>query len=330
MPHKYIIRRKIATSDKPKYNYYYNNSDKKITDEKLLKQLYSIYIAPAYTDVKIYLKKDVLATGIDSAGRKQYIYSELSKKKRELKKYNQLIELSDKIISLKKKINKDLLSTQFDKNKMIALILKIMDMCNFRCGNKVYEKKYGSYGLTTLHKKHVKINPNNVKISFIGKKGVLNECIIKNKKVQDIIKKMYSMSNKKEPYIFSLIKDGNNVNVSVQDVNKYLEEFNITSKNLRTWNANVIFIENFKKEVDQNLDKTYFALTDNTKKENIKKKLIKEAIYNTSHSLHHTPTICKSSYIYKNILSEILQNDNIVKKLYHKEVDYEDFLKSIL
>ena len=99
---------------------------------------------------------------------------------------------------------------------------------------------------------------------------------------------------------------------------------------MRTWNANIIFIENFKKEIDQNLDKTYFGLTDKTKKINIKKKLIKDAIYNTSNSLHHTPTICKSSYIYKNILSEILESDNIVKKLYHKEVSYEAFLKSIL
>ena len=175
---KYIIRKQIINSNKPMYNFYFSDSTQKIIDPKLLEKLYSIYIAPAYTDVKIYLKKELLATGVDKAGRTQYIYSEYSKKKRELKKYNQLIKLSNNIIHLKEKINKDLLSKEFDKNKIIALILKIMDICNFRCGNKIYEKKYGSHGLTTLHKKHIKINKDNIKISFIGKKGVLNLSLI--------------------------------------------------------------------------------------------------------------------------------------------------------
>ena len=137
---------------------------------------------------------------------------------------------------------------------------------------------------------------------------------------------MYSLSN--ETYIFSIMKDGDNINVSIQDVNKYLEDYNITSKDLRTWNANIIFLKNFKKEVDK-LDRTYFNLESN-KKLKIKKDLLKNAILDTSNSLHHTPTICKNSYIYKTIISNILDNDNIIKKLYKKDILYENFLKNIL
>ena len=182
---KYIIRKKINNADgKMLYNYYYvtdkknnktNNDSKlikeskntyintqKITDNSKIEKLKKIYIAPAYKNVKIYLNKDILATGIDTAGRKQYVYSEERKKKRNIDKYNRISELSKNISRLKKSINNDLIEKTYSKNKVIAVILKIMDCCNFRCGNKKYEKMYGSYGLTTLHKKHFKFKKDEI------------------------------------------------------------------------------------------------------------------------------------------------------------------------
>jgi DNA topoisomerase-1 len=209
-----------------------------------------------------------------------------------------------------------------------------MDLCNFRCGNKVYEKKYGSHGLTTLHKKHINMKGNKMEISFVGKKGVQNTCFIKDQKIQKIIKKMYESTNIKNPYIFSL-KDPENkskyIHITIKDVNKYLEKYSITSKNLRTWNANIIFLKNFKNEVnDLNSDYFNINITSKTKKFKIKKGLIKEAIRKTSESLHHTPSICKSSYIYKKIINDILEDDKIIKSIYNKNISSEELLRNIL
>ena len=99
-----FITRKLVNNKVKYYNYYTNN--KIIKDKQLLEKLHKIYIPPAYKDVKIYLEKELLATGIDDAGRKQYIYSDYSKKKRETKKYNQLLKLSENIVKLKKKNKK--------------------------------------------------------------------------------------------------------------------------------------------------------------------------------------------------------------------------------
>ena len=321
------ITRKIDPKDSKKYNFYtYDN--KKIVDKLKLEKLKSIYIAPAYKDVKIYLDQDILATGIDSAGRKQYIYSKESKDKREAKKYCQLVKLSNNILKLKKKINNDLLCRSMTKDKMVALILKIMDLCNFRGGNKKYEEKYGSYGLTTLHKDHVKIKNDWVEIEFIGKKGVNNHCIIQNEKIQDIIKIVYN-NTKKNNYIFSVTNNGSIVDININDLNKYLESFNITSKDLRTWNANIIFLKSFKNVVeDAGID--ILADIKSEKKLKFKKKLIGEAVKKTAVLLHHTPYICKNSYIYKNILEQILDNDYIVKKLSERGINFEDLLKNIL
>ncbi len=304
----YIKRHKKGNSFQ-----YFTKNNKPITNQKILKKVKKIYIAPAYTDVKIYLDGDVLATGIDIAGRKQYIYSDKMKMIREKKKHKKLIKISTQIDKLKIRISEDLNKKEFTKNKLIALVLKIMDLCNFRSGNKKYEKKYGSFGITTLHKKHVTFKNNTTEIEFIGKKGVNNHCILKDPQIQDLIKKIYNNSSKDNQYLFS-IKNGNDkVHISVIDVNKYLKVFGITTKDLRTWNANVIFLKNLK-EVLRELNKASIDKYEkSTEKQQLKfrKKIIKEAIARTAISLHHTPTICKSSYIFKKLLQIAEANNNM-------------------
>ena len=321
---KDYITRKIINK---KYEYYKINN--KINNKITLEKIAKIYIPPAYKNVKIFLNKELLATGIDKAGRKQYIYSENMKKKRELKKYNQIYKLSKNIDHFNKKINNDLAQKDFNKDKLIALTFKIMDLCNFRSGNKKYEKKYGSYGLTTLHKKHLKINENKITIDFVGKKGVNNNCIIKNKNLQNIIKKVYTLSSKDDNYLFSIIYKNEKINITVIDLNKYLELFNITCKDLRTWNANIIFLKNLKKEID-NLNDSYY-LKDSNKKMKLRKKLIINSIKNTAISLHHTPTICKNSYILKKIIEEIEENDTIINQMKkNNNIDYKKLLKNFI
>lgn len=304
-----------------------NNNKIKITDKSTLEKINKIYIAPAYKDVKIYLDQKVLATGIDNAGRKQYIYSEKSKKEREIKKHKRLTKLSTNILSLKRKINNDLNVYGFTKNKLIALVLKIMDLCNFRGGNKIYEKKYGSYGLTTLHKKHIIIKNKYIEIDFVGKKGVNNNCIIQNKNIQDIVKKVYKLSNKDNPYIFSIIYNNEDIKISVIDLNNYLKQYNITCKDLRTWNANILFLKNLKSIIN-NINESYYQLNED-KKLKLRKKICREAIKETALSLHHTPAICKSSYIFKHILEKIECNDNIIRRM-NNNIIFENLLKDFL
>lgn len=303
-----------------KYHYYLGNN--KIKDKNILKKLEKIYIAPAYTNVKIYLDQKILATGINSAGRMQYVYSDKSKIKREVNKYKKLKKISDKINILQRQINHDLLENEFTKNKLIALILKIMDLCNFRSGNKTYEKKYGSYGITTIHKKHVKIGKSNIKIDFIGKKGVQNNCIIKNPTIQKIIKKVYQISSKDDPYLFSIYYHEKKINVSFYDINQYLKPFDITCKDLRTWNANILFLKYLKKEVYL-MEKYNFDLK-------MRKKIIRSAIQECAKSLHNTVAVCKSSYICKNIVEKMEKDNKIILTLMNKNIDYEIFLKNIL
>ena len=182
--------------------------------------------------------------------------------------------------------------------------------------------------MITLHKKHILIKNNIIEIDFIGKKGVNNFCMIQNKTIQDIIKKVYHLSSKDNAYLFSIIYKNEHINISINDLNQYLKEFDVTTKDLRTWNANILFLKNLKKYID-NLNSSYYEKDEN-KKIKIRKKMIKEAIKDTAFSLHHTPSICKSSYIFKNIIAKIEKNDVFIKHMLSRNIIFEKLIKKIL
>ena len=119
--------------------------------------------------------------------------------------------------------------------------------------------------------------------------------------------------------------------MSLGDLNNYLAKFDVTTKDLRTWNANIIFLKNFKREVESMIhgEISYDDKTE-PQKLKIRKKMIKEAIIKTAVSLHHTPAICKSSYICKNIIKDMEEKESIFKGLVNKNIVFEDFLKNLL
>ena len=287
---------------------YTNANGKPVSNGALLNEIKKVYIAPAYRDVKIYLRDDLLATGVDEAGRTQYVYSSKFKMKREQKKYAQLIKISEKIEQLNDHISRDLDGRKYTVDKLCALVIRIMNVCNFRGGNPKNEKLYKHHGITTLHKKHIEFGKGSAIIDFIGKKGVQNVCEIRNPETIQLLRDVYSRSTKTSPYLFHIKnEDGEEVSVSLLEVNKYLEPYDITSKDLRTWNANIIFLKNLYKVsgIYGKVMKKLEAKGKMTEKKQltVRKKLVREAIKKTSESLHNTPAICKSSYLLKSMLS---------------------------
>ena len=212
---KYYIR--ISYKIKNNYKDQYGNL---LKNKKLIEEFDKLYIVPTYKKVKFYYLKDkIYACGLDSKGRMQYSYNKEFKEKREDKKLNNLkrfIYINDK---LDEKIMKDLKQNENKKKKLIATILKLMKICNFRIGNENYEKEYGSIGLTTLQKKHIKFNTKRTIIEFSGKKGILNSCSFRHNKLEEILKLLCN----KNKYLFSYY-DENNIlkHVNNNDVNEYL------------------------------------------------------------------------------------------------------------
>jgi DNA topoisomerase I len=260
------------------FKYYLKNVE--ITDPDRIQKIKDLKIPPAYSNVTIVNGKKIIAYGYDSKNRKQVIYNPNYIKKQNNIKFNKINSLTKHYSKLKSKLNKDVSSLENSKNKLIAIIILLIINCGFRIGNKKYEKENNSYGITTLKKKHFKIENDKLIIDFIGKKNVRNVSICKN----EIIKKFFlSLIDKlnDEDYIFKYY----DVCINACDVNKYLELFSkkynmkITTKDLRTLNANTLFLKYFKKY-----------------------KNIKKAILYTANNLHNTYSVCKKSYIDPNLI----------------------------
>ena len=302
-----------------KNNQYFNEKNEKLKDLKKIEILNGIYMPPVYTDVKYYYNpKDSYATGIDSLGRIQHKYTKEHTLHRNISKKKTLLEVNKKIKKIKKKIDIDLLKNNSPKERNIALILKLMNQCHFRIGHKHYEEKYGSIGLTTLQKEHIKINKSKIYIEFIGKKKVENKCLLEDKHLASILKKLY---HNKNSYLFSYITENHKSrNITVNDVNQYLEEFNITNKDLRMWNANYLFLKFLHQELKKN---TSFV---NTKAN--KKNIMKHAVEKTAQYMHNTPTVCKSSYICKDIYNQLLDKNNLFQELQKPKLNIMDIIKN--
>lgn len=283
---------------------YYKNK-KEITNEDDIEKIRLLKIPPAYENVTIINNKKIIAYGYDSKNRKQVLYNPAFIAKQNAKKYNKIAASVNIFSKLKKKIAADLNSDN-EKIKAIAIIITLILTCGFRIGNKKYEKENNSVGLTTLKYKHLKFENDKCLIDFIGKKGVRNTAYCDNSKIYEYLHNKYKQSAGSEEYVFTY-GDGNAKIVTSSDVNEYLrinsnlyskdDSVVITTKDLRTWNANTLFIIYYKKLRKRNVAKGIAMGEKDIKKD------IKRAIEMVAEKLHNTYSICKKSYIDPEIIA---------------------------
>jgi DNA topoisomerase-1 len=269
---------------KKNINHIYLDKNGKRVSKKTIQPYLKMYIAPAYDNVKINknMNAKVLAIGYDERDRPQYIYNTKCIKSRGKNKFKKLIKFGKEYNNIMKRIENDYKSKEDNKNKQISIILKLIMDCNFRIGNDKYTKENNSFGVSTLLGKHIKTN-GGIVVDFVGKKGVQNTCKIVDPKMKS------NLRTKKKKYkntenIFQYTKDGHNYTVKGDDVNEYLGEY--TTKNFRTWSANILLITHLLKE----------------------KCKIKDGIEYVAKKLHHTPSICKSNYIDPKLLEKYEKN----------------------
>ena len=307
------------------FKYYKNKIE--ITNNDEIEKIKLLKIPPAYDNVTIINNTKIIAFGYDSKNRKQVLYNPKFIAKQNAKKYDK-ISASIKFFSkLKKKIATDLGggsssgSGGDEKTLAIAVILTLIFTCGFRIGNKKYEKENNSVGLTTLKYKHLKFEKNNkILIDFIGKKGVRNIATCDNFKIYDYLNTKFknvaataattaaTATAKMEDYIFSYGTENSKV-ITSSDVNEYLRTISkryskdiiITTKDLRTWNANMLFLTFFKK-----LRKARRG-EENRDTEKIVNKDVKRAIEMVAEKLHNSYSICKKSYIDPKIIENAIK-----------------------
>ena len=275
-----------------KFQYVFNG--KPIDDDETILRIKHLVIPPAWTNVWICSKDNghLQATGVDVKGRKQYKYHADWNRFRNQTKFYRLHEFGKVLPAIRLQLEKDLSLPTLGQEKVLAAVVSLMERTNIRVGNNFYEKLYGSYGLTTLKDKHVKIEGTRLKFSFKGKKGVLHDISIKNNKLAKIVKQCRDIPGKELFQYFD--ENGERHSIDSGMVNEYIKTISggsdFTAKDFRTWAGTV---------------QALLALQSigccETATET--KKRIVEALDIVSKHLGNTRTVCKKYYVHPLILS---------------------------
>lgn len=271
---------------------YLDTGNKEISDEKIISRIEGLKIPHVWEQVWICPSPNghLQATGIDSKGRKQYRYHTKWQHSRNTNKFSKMRSFGQALSALREKIDHDIEEKAFSRNKMLALVVSLLDNTLIRIGNKYYEKSNKSYGLTTLRNKHVIVDGKEVKISFVGKKNVAQEVVLSDKRLVKLVKKCKELPGHQLFQYYD--EEGCKHPISSDDVNDYLREntgLDLTAKDFRTWGGSTAAVKKLLEEPRPEDDKE------------IQKKLT-EAIKYVASKLGNTVAVCRNYYVHPIVL----------------------------
>jgi DNA topoisomerase I len=288
------------------FRFYYQGEE--IKDEEVIKRIRSLVLPPAWENVWI-CKMDnghLQATGVDVKKRKQYKYHPGWNTLRNQTKFFRLLDFGKALPAIRLRLEQDLSKTGLSQEKVLAAVVMLMERTNIRIGNSVYEKLYGSFGLTTLKDKHVEITGTKMKFAFKGKKGVAHDISLKNKKLASIVAKCKDIPGKE---LFQYYDEAGKAQaIDSGMVNEYIKNISgadFTAKDFRTWAGTINAFLAFK-EIG-------FAETVTAVKKNIV-----EALDKVAAQLGNTRTVCKKYYVHPAIIS-MYESKSLEK--YFKELE---------
>lgn len=295
--------------------FFYTDGSNKIKDKKILDRILKLKIPPAWQNVWIckFPNGHLQATGTDKMGRKQYLYHTEWNLARNRTKFYRLYEFGRQLPLIRREIRKNLSVPGYSREKIISALISILERTKIRIGNSFYEKLYGSFGLTTLKNRHVKINGASIRFSFIGKKGVSHKIELKSRRLAKIIKRCKEIPGKE---LFSFIDENGNIHsIDSGMVNNYIHQItgcDFTAKDFRTWAGSVSAL-------------SALSEIDTSGKENDVKKKLQLMFEHVAMELGNTTAVCKKYYVHP-LITDLYEKNLLCKYLsdYKSTVINED------
>jgi DNA topoisomerase-1 len=267
-----------------------------IRDERTLARIRSLAIPPAYTDVWISPdpRGHLQATGRDAKGRKQYRYHPRWREVRDETKYDRMIAFGQALPRIRERTDQDLRLPGLPREKVLAAVVQLLEKTLIRVGNDEYARQNGSYGLTTLRDKHVRVEESRVRFNFRGKSGIEHRITLKDRRLARVVKRCRDLPGYE---LFQYLdEDGQRQTIDSSDVNDYLREItgqDFTAKDFRTW-AGTVLCSLTLQEFDPCVSETEA------------KKNVVAAVKRVSERLGNTPSVCRKAYIHPTVLDSYL------------------------
>lgn len=275
---------------------YYEKEGKLLTDPAELKRIRSLVIPPAWERVWICPRANghLQATGVDARGRKQYKYHPTWRAVRDEAKFERLLSFAEILPKIREKVEEDMQRPDLNREKVLATVVRLLEISLIRIGNEEYAKENRSFGLTTMRNRHAEVNGSTIKFQFRGKSGKQHTVEVSDRRVARIVQKCQDLPGQ---HLFQYQdSNGEIASIGSEDVNDYLHSIagqSFTAKDFRTWAGTVLAAIALGKmeEVDSQA---------------VAKKNVVTAIEAVARLLGNTVAICRKCYIHPAIPTSYL------------------------
>lgn len=287
-----IVRRRVRSGSFR----YFVATGQPLRDREQLERIRRLAIPPAWQNVWICPNASghLQATGRDARGRKQYRYHADWRTIRDENKYDRIIAFGRALPKIRRRVARDLARRGLPREKVLATIVRLLEVALIRIGNDEYARNNRSYGLTTLQDRHAAIRADTVTFKFRGKSGQKHILDVRSRKLARIVKRCRDLPGYE---LFQYLDDsGTPIDVTSGDVNDYLRKISgadFTAKDFRTWAGTVLAaraLQEFEK------------FTSSTQA----KRNVLQAIEAVARMLGNTPAICRRCYVHPVVLDSYL------------------------
>lgn len=282
--------------------HYEDAKGNRISGEAELSRLASLVIPPAWEHVRIAPseRSRIQAVGIDTSGRVQYIYHTQFAARQQRKKYEKIERFGEYLPQLRRKTNEDIQLEGYPRERVLAVIVRLINELYFRMGSENSVKRYRTYGVTTLRNRHLEIKRGgHLSFNFVGKHHIRHRVIHVDEELATLINDIKKIGGSK---LFEYYDAEGKVRaIRPRDVNDYIKaatapEF--SAKDFRTWGGTLL---------------TAIELAEIGKAEDEKqaRRNLTRAIERVAERLGNTPTVCRGCYIHPKVLDSYLQGTTL-------------------
>jgi DNA topoisomerase-1 len=260
-----------------------------VRDGETLERIRALAIPPAWEEVWICPDPmgHIQAAGTDAAGRRQYLYHEGWRTRRDAEKFDRMLEFARVLPRLRERVARDLSLRGMPKDKTLACAVRLLDQGFFRVGSESYAKQNGSFGLATLRKEHVKVQKDRIVFDFKAKSGVRRVQTVHDPTVAPLVRTMkLRRSGGRELLAYWEGRRWRDLRSS--DINEYVRDAaggEYTTKDFRTWHGTVlaaVFLATADKDANGSSSR---------------KRIVTSSIREVAGYLGNTPAVARASYV---------------------------------
>jgi DNA topoisomerase IB len=282
---------------------YVDDDGRRVDDEETLARIRALAIPPAWQDVWICAEPlgHLQATGIDAAGRKQYLYHERWRAHRDREKFRRMLALAEGLPRLRREVAADLRREQLDEARVLACSVRLLDRGLFRIGGEEYAEHGGGLGLATLDKRHVTVHDDTMTFDYPAKSGVRRRHEVTDADASAVITGLKRRRGGGEQ-LLAYRRGRRWAPIRSEEINEYIkqhlgEEF--SAKDFRTWNATVLAAV------------VLAGRHNGAGSKAARKRVVDGAVKQVAEMLGNTPAVARRSYIDPRVVDRYLAGATI-------------------